>query len=92
MVVARTRKLSFGHAFNRRLEDVDNNLVTTLGYENVTFPYLVLISGLVLASIHAMVEWLWNRIKNRQLYSHNFGQKVAEKNTSERGHWFDIKN
>ena len=36
-----------------------------LGYENVAFPCLVLLLGLVVAIFHLMAEWMWSKVAKK---------------------------
>ena len=45
-------------------EDKNDVEMTTLGYENVAFPCLVLIMGSLVALLYLAAEWQWTLVKN----------------------------
>ena len=54
-------------------EDKCNVEMIMIGYENVAFPCLVLVSGFVLAMAYSVAEWQWMWVKRK-----------AEKNSGKR--------
>ena len=46
-------------------EDKCNVQMITIGYENVAFPCLVLITGLIVALLYSMAEWQWVWMKKK---------------------------
>ena len=46
-------------------EDKCNVQMITIGYENVAFPCLVLITGLIVALLYSVAEWLWVWMKKK---------------------------
>ena len=56
-------------------EDKCNVQMIMIGYENVAFPCLVLITGFIAAFIYSLAEWQWMWIK----------KKLANK--SDKGGW-----
>ena len=49
--------------------DADDNgggAFNVLGYENLSFPCLMLLAGMILAMLNVLAEWLWNTIKTKR--------------------------
>ena len=52
--------------YNKETHDDKCNVqMITIGYENVAFPCLVLITGFVLALIYSVAEWQWMWMKKK---------------------------
>lgn len=52
-----------------RNHDTDDNgggAFHVLGYENLSFPCLMLVAGMILAMLNVLAEWLWKKIKTKR--------------------------